>query len=149
MAKRLVQASFKLLWRFQVCILQPGVNGYLGGGAFDRRMRQAAASCSKAHGWTRVLLRPFVCKEPSCLRSPVVVTEALKVLDIVEELTGAKFEREFDLCGGTSIDKHKDPVTEEVLRKCEAADAVFFGSCGGPEWYGSRIPQTVDQVTGH
>lgn len=65
---------------------------------------------------------------------PEVVTEALKVLDIVEELTGTKFERDFDLCGGCSLDKHKDSVTEAVLKKCEEADAVFFGSAGGPEW---------------
>lgn len=25
-------------------------------------------------------------------------------------------------------------MTEEVLKKCEQADAVFFGSAGGPEW---------------
>ena len=65
---------------------------------------------------------------------PEVVTEALKVLDIIEEVTEFKFERDFDLCGGCSLDKHKDSITEEVLKKCEQVDAVFFGSCGGPEW---------------
>ncbi|KAK5133626.1 hypothetical protein LTR08_007574 [Meristemomyces frigidus] len=65
---------------------------------------------------------------------PEVVTEALKILDIIEEATGAKFERDFDLCGGASLDKHKDSVTEAVLKKSEEADAVFFGSAGGPEW---------------
>ncbi|KXS95817.1 hypothetical protein AC578_6269 [Pseudocercospora eumusae] len=65
---------------------------------------------------------------------PEVVTEALKVLDIIEEATGTKFERDFDLCGGCSLDKHKDSVTEAVLQKCEKVDAVFFGSAGGPEW---------------
>lgn len=65
---------------------------------------------------------------------PEVVAEALKVLDIIEQATGTKFERDFDLCGGCSLDKHKDSVTEEVLQKCEKADAVFFGSAGGPEW---------------
>ncbi|KYG41701.1 hypothetical protein M433DRAFT_7739 [Acidomyces richmondensis BFW] len=65
---------------------------------------------------------------------PEVVTEALKILDIIEEVTGARFERDFDLCGGCSLDKHKDSVTEEVLKKCEQVDAVFFGSAGGPEW---------------
>ena len=65
---------------------------------------------------------------------PEVVAEALKVLDIIEEETGRKFERDFDLCGGCSLDKHKDSVTEAVLKKCEQVDAVFFGSAGGPEW---------------
>lgn len=65
---------------------------------------------------------------------PEVVAEALKVLDIVEEATGARFERDFDLCGGASLDKHGDSVTEAVLTRCQQVDAVFFGSAGGPEW---------------
>ena len=65
---------------------------------------------------------------------PEVVAEALKVLDIIEEETGRKFERDFDLCGGCSLDKHQTSVTEEVLQKCLKVDAVFFGSAGGPEW---------------
>jgi 3-isopropylmalate dehydrogenase len=65
---------------------------------------------------------------------PEVVTEALKVLDIIEANNGIKFEREFELCGGCSLDKHGIAVTEEVLQKSVEADAVFFGSAGGPEW---------------
>ena len=65
---------------------------------------------------------------------PEVVTEALKVLDLIESETGRKFERDFDLVGGASLDKHGDSVTEEVLQKCMKVDAVFFGSSGGPEW---------------
>lgn len=57
---------------------------------------------------------------------PEVVTEALKILDIIEEVTGARFERDFDLCGGCSLDKHKDSVTEEVLKKCEQVGKLQF-----------------------
>ena len=70
---------------------------------------------------------------------PEVVTEALAVLDIVEAHKGIKFEREFDLCGGCSLDKHGIASTEEVLQKSVEADAVFFGSAGGPEW-GTKQP---------
>lgn len=83
-----------------------------------RRKRGCRIDCTKSH----------------ISIGPEVVTEALKVLDIVEQATGAKFERDFDLCGGCALDKYKDSVTEEVLKKCEQADAVFFGSAGGPEW---------------
>jgi hypothetical protein len=65
---------------------------------------------------------------------PEVVREALKILDIIEEEKGWKFERDHDLCGGCSLDKHKTAVTEDVLQKCMKVDAVFFGSAGGPEW---------------
>ncbi|KAK6069372.1 3-isopropylmalate dehydrogenase [Seiridium cupressi] len=66
---------------------------------------------------------------------PEVVTEALKVLDVVEECRpGLRFERTTELVGGCSIDKHGVSVTEEVLQKAEKSDAVLFGSIGGPEW---------------
>ncbi|KAH6989391.1 3-isopropylmalate dehydrogenase [Ilyonectria sp. MPI-CAGE-AT-0026] len=66
---------------------------------------------------------------------PEVMGEALKVLDVVEELRPTlKFERTFDLAGGSSIDKHGVPITEEVLEKAANSDAVLFGSVGGPEW---------------
>ncbi|KIH94883.1 3-isopropylmalate dehydrogenase [Sporothrix brasiliensis 5110] len=69
---------------------------------------------------------------------PEVVAEALKVLDVVEaSRPGLKFERDFDLAGGASIDKHGVPITEAVLAKAEASDAVLFGSIGGPEWAGA------------
>jgi 3-isopropylmalate dehydrogenase len=66
---------------------------------------------------------------------PEVVTEALKVLGVIEECRpGLKFERTFDLAGGSSIDKHGVPVTQAVLDKAKSSDAVLFGSVGGPEW---------------
>jgi 3-isopropylmalate dehydrogenase len=70
---------------------------------------------------------------------PEVVTEALKVLDIIEASLGMKFERDFDLCGGCSLDAHGIASTEAVLQKSIEADAVFFGSAGGPEW-GTAVP---------
>ncbi|KAF2718650.1 3-isopropylmalate dehydrogenase [Polychaeton citri CBS 116435] len=70
---------------------------------------------------------------------PEIVTEALKVLDIVQDHTGFTFHREFGLCGGCSLDKIGDSVSEEVLQRCTEVDAVFFGSAGGPEW-GTRQP---------
>lgn len=68
---------------------------------------------------------------------PEVVQEAVKVLKVVEKKSGVNFELDFDLCGGCSIDKHGKPVTDEVVQKAKKSDAVFFGSVGGPKWYGS------------
>ncbi|ORY57841.1 3-isopropylmalate dehydrogenase [Pseudomassariella vexata] len=66
---------------------------------------------------------------------PEVMTEALKVLDVVEECQpGLRFERDSDLVGGCSIDAHGVPVTDAVLEKAAKSDAVLFGSVGGPEW---------------
>lgn len=60
--------------------------------------------------------------------------EALKVLDILQSHTSAKFELDHDICGGCSLDKHGIPITPAVLQKSNHCDAVLFGSAGGPEW---------------
>ncbi|KAK7431382.1 3-isopropylmalate dehydrogenase [Neonectria magnoliae] len=75
---------------------------------------------------------------------PEVMGEALKVLDAIEELRPTlKFERTCDLTGGSSIDKHGVPITEDVLEKAVHSDAVLFGSVGGPEWaHASPGPET-------
>ncbi|MBU2533095.1 MAG: 3-isopropylmalate dehydrogenase [Alphaproteobacteria bacterium] len=44
------------------------------------------------------------------------------------------FEIERDLVGGSAIDKHGVPLTNEALAKAQASDAVMFGSVGGPKW---------------
>ncbi|CAH0021484.1 unnamed protein product [Clonostachys rhizophaga] len=69
---------------------------------------------------------------------PEIMAEALKVLDVVEaSRPDIKFQRDADIVGGCSIDKHGKPITEAVLEKAVASDAVLFGSIGGPEWAGA------------
>ena len=36
--------------------------------------------------------------------------------------------------GGAAIDTQGKALPEETLRACEAADAILFGSVGGPKW---------------
>ncbi|KAF5626783.1 3-isopropylmalate dehydrogenase [Fusarium tjaetaba] len=68
---------------------------------------------------------------------PEIMAEALKVLDIIEaSRPDIRFERDTGIVGGCSIDKHGTPVTDAVLEKALASDAVLFGSIGGPEWAG-------------
>lgn len=63
------------------------------------------------------------------------VTEiSLKVLKAVEKKHRLSFEIEQELFGGSSIDKNGMPVTKEVIRKAEEADAVLLGAVGGPQW---------------
>jgi len=66
---------------------------------------------------------------------PEVMKEALKILSVLEDTRGIKFEATHELCGGCSIDKHDTPITDAVLQKAKECDAVLFGSAGGPEWY--------------
>jgi len=40
---------------------------------------------------------------------------------------------EYDV-GGAAIDKHGSPLPEATVAGCEQADAILFGSVGGPKW---------------
>ena len=65
---------------------------------------------------------------------PEVMAEALKVLDVVQQKYNFKLNyRSFDV-GGVAIDKHGSPLPAETLKGCEEADAILFGSVGGPKW---------------
>ena len=65
---------------------------------------------------------------------PEIVTQAIKVLDVVCEKYSHKFNyTEVDI-GGCSIDKYGVPITEEGMAKCKAADSVLLGAVGGPKW---------------
>lgn len=77
---------------------------------------------------------------------PEIVDEAVKVLHAIEQVSNSpsksplfpetpiKFNIEYEIFGGASIDKHGVPITREVLDKAQKVDAVLFGSVGGPKW---------------
>ena len=65
---------------------------------------------------------------------PEVMAQAKRVLDWVRTRSGANFEVTEDLVGGAAIDAHGVPVTDATVGKALAADAVLFGSVGGPKW---------------
>lgn len=65
----------------------------------------------------------------------VEVTEvSLNLLEIIGEKHGIEFEFEKAHFGGSSLDVHGVPVTEEVLEKAKSSDAVLMGAVGGPKW---------------
>ena len=65
---------------------------------------------------------------------PEVMAEARKVLAEVEARFGLDIEySEYDV-GGIAIDNHGSPLPDATLKGCEAADAILFGSVGGPKW---------------
>jgi 3-isopropylmalate dehydrogenase len=74
---------------------------------------------------------------------PEVTTEALKILDAISSRSNVKFKIETELLGGCSIDKHGVPITDEVLAKAKAADAVLMGAVGGPKWYSPYLSHFI------
>jgi 3-isopropylmalate dehydrogenase len=65
---------------------------------------------------------------------PEVMAQAKRVLDWVQSSSGVTFDVTEDLVGGSAIDAHGVPVTDATVAKALAADAVLFGSVGGPKW---------------
>jgi 3-isopropylmalate dehydrogenase len=70
---------------------------------------------------------------------PEVTAEAVRVLGAVARRIGTSLEFEQALVGGAAIDATGRPLPPESLRLCQAADAVLFGSVGGPRW--DNLPQ--------
>jgi 3-isopropylmalate dehydrogenase len=65
---------------------------------------------------------------------PEVMAEALRVLDAVENKYHARFERTRANVGGAGIDNEGKALPETTVAICKTADAILFGSVGGPKW---------------
>ncbi len=65
---------------------------------------------------------------------PEVMRQANKVLKAIAERFSLTFDcLEYDV-GGVAIDNHGTPLPATTLQGCQAADAILFGSVGGPKW---------------
>jgi 3-isopropylmalate dehydrogenase len=64
---------------------------------------------------------------------PEIMAEALKVLDVLRR-DGLKIETESALVGGVAYDAHGHPLPAATLQLAQQADAVLFGSVGGPKY---------------
>lgn len=65
---------------------------------------------------------------------PEVMKQAVRILEEVAAWKGIEFQPVYDLAGGSAIDQYGTPLRDETLEKARAADAVLFGSVGGPKW---------------
>jgi 3-isopropylmalate dehydrogenase len=67
---------------------------------------------------------------------PEVMREVLRVIDWLDRRRKVTFDLEEGLVGGAAIDAEGAPISDATLAKAKAADAVLFGSVGGPKWDG-------------
>ncbi len=65
---------------------------------------------------------------------PEVMTEAVRVLELVSAIYEVNFEFDQKPVGGAAIDELGCPLPDVTLRSCENSDAILFGSVGGPKW---------------
>jgi 3-isopropylmalate dehydrogenase len=77
---------------------------------------------------------------------PEVMSEAKKVLAAVSRKFKIDFKlSEFDV-GGIAIDNHGHALPDATLKGCEAADAILFGSIGGPKWDALPLEQRPERA---
>ncbi|AXC49217.1 3-isopropylmalate dehydrogenase [Paracoccus suum] len=63
-----------------------------------------------------------------------VMAEVRKVIDWLGANRGLTFRVEEGLVGGASYDAHGTPLTDEVMARAQAVDAVLLGAVGGPAY---------------
>jgi 3-isopropylmalate dehydrogenase len=65
---------------------------------------------------------------------PEVMREVRRVVDWMQRRRAVSFEIEEGLVGGAALDAQGTPCSDETVARAKAADAVLFGSVGGPKW---------------
>lgn len=65
---------------------------------------------------------------------PEVMTEAIKVMNAVGQKHDFTVTCDERLVGGAAIDACGTPLPEETIQACDNAQAILFGSVGGPKW---------------
>ncbi|MCL4164982.1 UNVERIFIED_CONTAM: hypothetical protein GTU68_010722, partial [Idotea baltica] len=61
-----------------------------------------------------------------------IIEQAVRVLDVVNEQHSLNITTQTFAFGGASYDLSGEPLTDETLAACRAADAILLGSIGGP-----------------
>jgi len=71
---------------------------------------------------------------------PEVMAEAEKVVRTVADKFNFPISFHHYDVGGCAIDNHGTALPESTIKGCEQADAILFGSVGGPKW--TNLPPT-------
>ncbi len=77
---------------------------------------------------------PHIAVLPGDGIGPEVMTVAIQVLEAVKTKFDLKITHSSHLVGGAAIDATGSPLPPETMSACEQADAILFGSVGGPKW---------------
>jgi 3-isopropylmalate dehydrogenase len=72
---------------------------------------------------------------------PEVTAATRKVIDWFQAKGRTKFEISEGHAGGAAIDAHGVPITDEIIARANAADAVLLACIGGPKW--DNIPREI------
>ena len=76
---------------------------------------------------------------------PEVMAEVKRLIDWLRAQGIAHFETEQGLVGGSAYDASKQSITDATMAQAVAADAVIFGSVGGPKWDGLPFEKRAER----
>ena len=65
---------------------------------------------------------------------PEVMREVRRIIEWMDHRRHVGFNITEDLVGGASIDQRGTPISDATIASALAADAILFGSVGGPRW---------------
>ena len=65
---------------------------------------------------------------------PEIISEGIKVLEVVNERLDLDIDIHYGLLGGAALDATGDPCPPETLAAARNSDAVLLGAVGGPSW---------------
>lgn len=77
---------------------------------------------------------------------PEVMNEALKVLETIKHKFDLNITTEQFNVGGYAIDQDGHALPDKTLKGCENADAILFGSIGGPKWDNLPLEQRPERA---
>lgn len=75
-----------------------------------------------------------------------ITDSAVAVLKKIDEKFKIGLEFDYRDAGGASYDKYGEPLTDETLDACKAADAVLFGAVGGPKWDNIEVSKRPEKA---
>ena len=64
---------------------------------------------------------------------PEIVAQAHRVLQVVAERAGHRFQFSSHPIGGCAIDEFGTPLPGDTLAACRDSDAILLGAVGGPK----------------
>lgn len=77
---------------------------------------------------------------------PEVMVQGKRVLEAVAQKFGFQVALTEARVGGIAIDEDGQALPQATLQVCEAADAILFGSVGGPKWEGLPPDQQPERA---
>lgn len=81
-----------------------------------------------------IVLKASIVLLPGDGIGPEITLQAQRVLEKVADLFGHEFTFQSCLIGGIAIDETGNPLPDETIQACRAADAILLGAVGGPKW---------------